>query len=413
MIGELARSDVVGLAAVDAAAAGLGVSRRQVYALLGRWRAGEGAVSDLVPGRSSGGRGREHLPEPVEAVIRDVLRTKYLTRQKRTVAAVNREITRVCRRRGLRAPSRRTVRRRIAKVDPVEHVSRREGPDGARPLRSAGGDVPPVDHPLEQVQVDHTEVDVVLVDAQHRLPIGRPYVTVAIDVLSRTIVGLVVTLEAPSATSVGLCLAHMVTDKRPWLERIGADAVWPMSGKPACLYLDNAAEFNSEALRRGCAEHGIRLCYRPPGQPHYGGIIERVIGTMMQAVHELPGTTFSNPRQRGSYDSDAAAVLTLRELQRWLALAVAGYHGQVHGTTRLRHNLGGPVDIRTPRDVARLNLDAPVTGVPRIVVVPHGRPWTGHTSRVRPVAAVPVPADAATGVPARTLLATGSFDSRP
>jgi putative transposase len=53
---------------------------------------------------------------------------------------------------------------------------------------------------------------------------------------------------------------------------------------------------------------------------------------MMQMVHELPGTTFSSTSERGSYDSDAAAVLTLRELQRWLALAVASYHGQVHAT---------------------------------------------------------------------------------
>jgi putative transposase len=74
----------------------------------------------------------------------------------------------------------------------------------------------------------------------------------------------------------------------------------------------------------------VRLRYRPPGQPHYGGIIERVIGTMMEAVHELPGTTFSSPRQRGGYDSDATAVLTVRELERWLTLAVATYHGQVH-----------------------------------------------------------------------------------
>ncbi len=158
--------------------------------------------------------------------------------------------------------------------------------------------------------------------------------TVAIDVFSRCIVGLVVTLEAPSALSVGLCLAHMVTDKRAWLERLGveADIGWPMSGKPMQLHLDNAAEFNSEALRRGCDQHGIGLRYRPAGQPHYGGIVERLIGTMMQLVHELPGTTFSSPQQRGSYDSQATAVLTLAELQKWLALAVASYHGQVHGT---------------------------------------------------------------------------------
>lgn len=53
---------------------------------------------------------------------------------------------------------------------------------------------------------------------------------------------------------------------------------------------------------------------------------------MMGMVHELPGTTFSNPAQRGDYDSESTAVLTVLELQRWLALAVAGYHGQVHAT---------------------------------------------------------------------------------
>ncbi|OLN12849.1 hypothetical protein BUE67_15840, partial [Corynebacterium diphtheriae] len=41
---------------------------------------------------------------------------------------------------------------------------------------------------------------------------------------------MVVTLEPPSAVSVGLCLAHAAGDKRPWLERLGIDAAWPMSG---------------------------------------------------------------------------------------------------------------------------------------------------------------------------------------
>lgn len=87
-------------------------------------------------------------------------------------------------------------------------------------------------------------------------------------------------------------------------------------GKP--IYLDNAAEFKSEALRRGCEQHGIRLDYRPPGQPHYGGIVERIIGTAMQMIHDdLPGTTFSDPSQRGEYDAEKMASLTLREVERW------------------------------------------------------------------------------------------------
>ncbi|MGV4985759.1 hypothetical protein ACVB8X_06850 [Streptomyces sp. NRAIS4] len=85
---------------------------------------------------------------------------------------------------------------------------------------------PTVTDLLEQVQVDHTPVDVIVVDEQHRMPIGRPYLTVAIDVASRCVVGLVVTLEAPSATSVGLCLTHTACDKQSWLERLRAEAVW-------------------------------------------------------------------------------------------------------------------------------------------------------------------------------------------
>jgi putative transposase len=332
VIGPLAEQPRVGLAAADAAAARLGVLRRQVYVLVGRWRAGEGLTSDLLPGRSGGGRGRGRLPDEVEAVLREVLRTRYLTRQRRSVAVVCREVARECRVRGLRAPSRGTVLRRIARLDPVVTVLARQGEDAARTLLPAGGMPPPVPGLLEQVQVDHTPVDVIVVDERHRLPTGRPYVTAAIDVASRCVVGLVVTLEAPSATSVGLCLAHMAAGKRAWLEQLGVAAAWPMSGKPRELYVDNAAEFKSEALRRGCDQHGIRLRYGPPGQPHYGGIIERLIGTMMQMVHELPGTTFSSTSERGRYDSAAAAVLTLAELQRWLALAVASYHGQVHET---------------------------------------------------------------------------------
>lgn len=330
VIGALADLPRLGHDRVDDAAAELGVSRRQLYVLLDRWRRGGGLVSDLLPARSSGGRGRTHLPDAVEAIVIESIRKGFLTRQRRTVAAVYRDILAMCRTQGLPAPSRMTVERRIAQLDPVEQVTRRQGPDEGRSRLSAAGPVPPVRRPLDQVQIDHTVVDVIVVDERHRLPIGRPYVTVAIDVFNRCIVGLVVTLEAPSALSVGLCLAHMVTDKRAWLERVGTSVVWPMAGKPVELYLDNAAEFKSEALKRGCEQHGVKLRYRPPGQPHYGGIVERVIGTMMQAVHDLPGTTFSNPRERGSYDSEKRATLTLQELERWFALAVASYHGQVH-----------------------------------------------------------------------------------
>ena len=100
-------------------------------------------------------------------------------------------------------------------------------------------------------------------------------------------------------------------------------ANWPVQGKPRRLGVDNGSEFHSQAFERGCAQHGIAIEWRPPGRPHFGGVIERVIGTLMGLVHELPGTTFSNVGQRESYDSDRAACLTLDEVEHWLAVAVA------------------------------------------------------------------------------------------
>ena len=356
IIGPLAALEVVGHEAADEAAQALGLSRRQVYVLIRRARQGTGLVTALPPGRSGGGKGKGRLPEPVERIIRELLQKRFLTKQKRSLAAFHREVAQACKTQKLPVPARNTVAQRIAGLHPAKIARSRGGQDAARPLQGAGGIPPEVTMPLEQVQIDHTVIDLIVVDERDRQPIGRPYLTLAIDVFTRCVLGMVVTLEAPSAVSVGLCLAHAACDKRPWLEGLNVEMDWPMSGKPRLLYLDNAAEFKSEALRRGCEQHGIRLDYRPPGQPHYGGIVERIIGTAMQMIHdELPGTTFSNPGQRGEYDSEKMATLTLRELERWLALAVGTYHGSVH------NGLLQPPAARWAEAVERVGVPAVVT----------------------------------------------------
>ncbi len=106
-----------------------------------------------------------------------------------------------------------------------------------------------------------------------------------------------------------------------------------MSGIPRKLHLDNAKEFHSEALRRGCAQHGIEIDYRPVRTPHYGGHVERLIGTLMGKVHLLPGTTFSDIRSKGKTDPENTAAMTLEEIERWIGHAIAGaYHQNLHRT---------------------------------------------------------------------------------
>lgn len=333
VIGPLAQLEIVGQVAAKEAAAQLGVSSRQVYELIRRYRAGTGLVTDLAPGKSGGGRGKARIPAEVEGIVANVIETLYLSRQRRSEAVIAREIAMRCRRAGYRLPARNTIRLRIQQLDPELVTHKREGADRTRRLQPAAGETPLPTGPLDVVQMDHTKMDVIVVEEISREPIGRPSLTLAIDVFTRCIVGMLLTLEAPSATSVGLCLAHIVMNKGAWLARLGlSDLSWPMHGKPKKIHLDNAPEFKSEALKRGCEQHGIERDYRPVKQPHFGGIIERVIGTAMKMAHELPGTTFSNISERGGYDAEATAILTMGELEKWMALAVGTYHESVHGS---------------------------------------------------------------------------------
>ncbi|MDX2050050.1 MAG: Mu transposase C-terminal domain-containing protein [Rickettsiaceae bacterium] len=47
---------------------------------------------------------------------------------------------------------------------------------------------------------------------------------------------------------------------------------------------------------------------------------------MMKLVHTLPGTTFSNIKEKGDYPSESKACLTLSELERWLIIAITKYY---------------------------------------------------------------------------------------
>lgn len=112
-----------------------------------------------------------------------------------------------------------------------------------------------------------------------RRPIGRPWLTLVLDVHTRTVAGFLISLDPPSATSVALALAHAVLPKEDWLAARDIVLPWPIAGLPRCAHVDNAREFRSHAFERGCRQHGIHIEHRPPATPRYGGHIERLMGT--------------------------------------------------------------------------------------------------------------------------------------
>jgi putative transposase len=104
------------------------------------------------------------------------------------------------------------------------------------------GHFPGADAPLAVAQIDHTPMDVIVVDEEHRQPIQRPSLTVVIDVHSRMVLGFAIYLEKPSAFTAGLAIAHAVLPKEQWLAEVGVEADWPCWGKMRKIHCDNAKE---------------------------------------------------------------------------------------------------------------------------------------------------------------------------
>lgn len=308
-----------------------GLSSRRVYSLLKAYRDNPSTWSCIKgkPGRKTGSR---VLDVRRELIVGECIERHYLRAEKPSIASLHEKIQARCEAEKLPAPSCNTLRARIEQLELAERVKRREGRKRANEVCNPAAGHVHVERPLQRIEIDHTLVDVQLrADTKQRQLLGRPWITVAIDYYSRMVLGFYVSFRRPSSESVALCLAHAFLPKTEWLKWIGVAGDWPVHGFAEQIWVDNAMEFRAEALKRGCNQFQIQLCFRPPGEPQVGGAIERLIGTMMGRVHLLPGTTQSNVAERGSYDSEGSAQLTLREFLEWLTLEiVTRYHTTTH-----------------------------------------------------------------------------------
>lgn len=330
-----------------------------------------GHVSALVPGKRGRKSGTILLRDEQEKVISSAIEDVYLSKQRHNKQDVVDEVIRRCRLAKIDAPSSNTIRNRIAALEPAQTLRRRGFRDVARNRYEAiQGAFPGANHPLSVVQIDHTEADIILVDEVHRRPVGRPWITLAIDVYSRIVAGIYVTFEKPAAISVGMCLAHAICPKREYLAELGVGGEWPVWGAMSAVHSDNGKEFRGQMLKRACEEYGIDLQWRPVTLPHFGGHIERLMGTMANQLRKLPGATFSNPQQRRGYNSEAMAALTLKEFENHLVdFIVNVYHQRVHSelgmSPKTKWSLGILGDANStgtgmfpmPEDALRIHLD--------------------------------------------------------
>jgi putative transposase len=261
-------------------------------------------------------------------------------------------------------PTRRLISRMIKDIPAFDKHAARYGHDSAvKAFRGVTGHS--VTHaPLERAEIDHTLLDLMVVDDQSGLPLGRPSVTACIDCYTRCILGIYIGFNPPSYQSVAACLKDCFLPKVN-LQRDYPGIVneWPAYGVMHNLVVDGGLEFYSASLEQVCLSLNINWIAAPRRTPWFKGKIERFLGTMNRSVaHGVPGTTFSNTPEKGDYNPAKHAVITLSTLRKVVRMWIADvYHQQVHRSlqttpAKMWTSSIRPEDIRLPDETTQIDV---------------------------------------------------------
>jgi putative transposase len=272
------------------------------------------------------------LPRVIDEIIIKAIKEKYEVAERGSIEAAHSYAGHLAKAAGYAAPSYNAVWARVKRRDRWRAARKRHGRVRGDAMAGPAGKGLNVEDPLQFVQMDHAIVDLIVVDPATREEIGRPWITLAIDVATRCVLGFYLTFDPPSQTSVALALEHSCCPKNDWCKKIGFTDEWRPFGIMKRMGWDNAKCFKPSSLVTACECVGIEPKPRQVRHPEHGAYIERFIGTYMGKVHLLKGTTFSNIKQREDYNSQKKAIMSLKELELWTAHQIAVYHNTPHGS---------------------------------------------------------------------------------
>jgi len=272
--------------------------------------------------------GQLRIRKEVQDAIRGHLKDFRFVRTPKTLSKILELVNGHCRANGWPETSLSTLRKFEKETTLKQNLeSQGRKKKAADAFRPKVGHLPNNDYPLAIVQVDHTPVQICFVDEVDRQPIGDAWLTLVIDTYSRMVLGFYLTFEAPSTLSTGLALAHAFLPKEEYLRSLNVPGEWPCWGFPDLILVDNANELNGHMMHGARRRYRFTLRNRPVGAPNFGGHVESAFRTFMYELKSVPGTKFSNPVERGEYDSEGRAIFTIREFEAFFTdFLVNDYH---------------------------------------------------------------------------------------
>jgi putative transposase len=183
----------------------------------------------------------------------------------------------------------------------------------------------------------------------------RLVLCVAIDVATKCVVGMSLARTACPENALR-CLESAVSDKQDYADAAGAVAPWDQCGIMEAAVADAGTSFANFAFRVRAVDLGVIFKTAVAGVPYLRATVERVFRSMDDKFIALfAGRTFSDSVEKGDYDSEGRACLTIDEFAEALVrYKIDHYHNQPH------EGLGGETPrsrwLRLTEDVA---VDAP------------------------------------------------------
>lgn len=250
---------------------------------------GDGYVGLLPKTKDRGNRGRKIRADTLE-LIDEFIKDDYQNLKQMNKATVYGKFENKCEDAHVPNVSYKIFIREIKKRSGYEQTRKRQGRKAAYNEKSWVWQLEYKtprhgDRPWEIGHIDHTQLEIELIDPNTKKNLGRPWVTFLTDAYSRRILAMYLTFDKPSYRSCMMVLRECVRRH---------------NRLPQIMIVDGGSEFHSIYFESLLARYSCTRKTRPGSEPRFGTVCERLFGSVnTEFIHNLIGNTqiMKNVRQ--------------------------------------------------------------------------------------------------------------------
>ncbi len=320
-------------------------SRKTLCRWYRRFVASGGNIRSLIPLVRNRGNWHRRIHPEVLKIIGDIVVEQYLSPRRTSIrTAWISIILRIHEANRFRSPddelippSYYSVRREVRRLNKRKWLAARNRKGTAVPRAKVAKLRLTPTRPLERVEIGHTQLDVLVVDSKMGMPLGRPWLSIAIDLYSGCCLGIYLSLEPPSYLAVMRCLFHAIAPKSGVKVRyLSVVRSWDAHGLPEAVVVANGREFHSKHFEDACNRLGILIEYAPVRRVYWKGAVERQFRNFNELLPHLQlGTTFSDHPENADDHAEKRTVIDMRTIDELLHIYIVDHYNQrLHPETK-------------------------------------------------------------------------------